>query len=240
MLVSAMRQRLLRVVKRGNATYAPADLDYAIQQALHELDLYARVRTQDFEFETTNGSNTLDLSTDSSAATTYIRPDRIRRVEIDGILLTLVDLGTIMRLLSDSGQPAYDYINNHLANEDIPDDEPSHFAVIPGQQTARLYPTPLAVYTVTVRADSPIDEWTAGEEDPDIDLPSSVLFPAIDLGAAAHLEPSAPEGPSRLARWEALKPTINARLTPAPGEGIKDDRVFLDPSDDRCAQNVTL
>lgn len=78
MLVSAMRTRLLAVVKRGlNQSFTAAEADYALQGALQDLDLTGRVNRQESSFSFTLGKSYVDLS-----AITGLRPDRVRRVEL--------------------------------------------------------------------------------------------------------------------------------------------------------------
>lgn len=83
-----LRDRVLSRVQRANTTFAPLDVDYAIQAGLNELDLdsyFSLVYTDTATMTVNNaevGISALVPSGISDVLTTGIRPERVIRVEL--------------------------------------------------------------------------------------------------------------------------------------------------------------
>jgi hypothetical protein len=77
MLLTEARKRLLAATKRGSSSFTNTELDYAIQGALHDMDLWSRCNRQSDSLTLTAGNPELSLTTIEG-----FRPDRVTRVEL--------------------------------------------------------------------------------------------------------------------------------------------------------------
>jgi len=147
-----------------------------------------------------------------------------------GNVIELKTYETVARLLGDSDNRVLDPLNPYVRDANVQRGKPTSVGVL-NRQYAFLYPVPTSAWKMDVIQDEPVTEWIAGVEDPDIDLPLSVLLAVIDPGAASKAEPSTGDGQRRAEMWRELKDAIRGRLIVAEGVGVKDELAFRDHTD---------
>ena len=280
MYVAEMRTRLLAAVKRGlNTTYTAAEQDYALQGALHDLDLTGRVNRQQDYFNFSAGNPSVIL-----ASIQGLRPDRVTRVEVGYLkrgswaLATAYAVNdlvfndsrfyvcTVAHTSAADNEPGsstgsnywvgrqwdrgdrlnvqtYETIAQFLGDADSPPPYRNEFITdVNGQGKPRMfgflnteqaycYPVPDIAYPGVLIQENPVDEWVAGEGNPDICLPMAALLPVIDVGAAYRLDPRNPKSADWAAEWRESKDRIRSKLVITTGENLKDEAAFSDAFD---------
>lgn len=293
MLVSDARTRLSSAVLRGSSSYSDAEYDYALQSALQDLNLTARV-------------NRLAVTTPMRAGDPRVSfrsicgfmPDRVVRAEVGFTSRGVWALATVYAvgdLVTVSGQQGYFVCTT--ANTASADNQPStedgggfwvnqlwtHGTKIDletyttvarslgdgsgavwtpliawpypwawdqvcrgtptklafyTQDEGFLFPVPTAAWKLVLLMESPLADWIPGEQNPDIDLPSIALYPTIDVGAAAYLEPATDEGQVRMRKWEMMKDQIRGWCIIDNGDEIKNPTAYLDHTDMRGGYGI--
>lgn len=287
MLVSEMRTRLRSAVLRGSTSYSDAEIDYALQSALQDLDLSARVQREVGQVTMTVNNPQVDLSSICG-----FRPDRMVRAEtaftfkgawtagtsyspVDmvsqvtpgpgfyvctvantassgnqpgtsggngyweyrawkrGDKIELETYETVAAKLGDSDWRYFDWSNLYWLNQGmIMRGRPIALGML-DQNIGYLFPVPINPWKLAIIQESPIDEWVAGQANPDIELPQTVLLPLIDLGAAAALEPATSDGEVRARKWEVVKGRLRGKVIIANGIAEKNPVYYRDHTDNR-------